>query len=101
MAAYVIVNVEVQDPALYEEYKKASSWIVPKHGGKFIARGGKVEVLEGDWQPRRVVILEFENADEARAWYRSEDYREPMALRHALRGSLVPSRASRRAAGRL
>ena len=90
MAAYVIVDVDVHDPALYEEYKKASTRSAAGHGARFIVRGGAVEVLEGDWHPKRLVVLEFESAEAARAWYRSDDYREAMAIRQrASTGSLV------------
>ena len=59
MAAYVIVEIEVTDPVGYEEYKKVASATVEKYGGKYIVRGGATEVLEGNWKPKRIVVLEF------------------------------------------
>ncbi len=81
MSAYIIVNVDVKDPTLYEEYRKLVPASIEKYGGKFVARGGKHEVLEGEWQPNRLVILEFPSYDQAQAWYHSEEYREPKAMR--------------------
>jgi uncharacterized protein (DUF1330 family) len=83
MSAYVIVEIEVQDPAGYEEYKKLAGATVDAHGGKYIVRGGKTEVLEGDWQPKRIVVLEFESMDRAKEWLNCEEYREPRKRRHA------------------
>ena len=90
MAAYVILDIEVVDPALYEVYKKSSTQAAASFGGKFIVRGGKAETLEGDRQPHRVVVLEFANAERARAWWSSEEYREPKAIRQrAARTSMI------------
>ncbi len=90
MAAYVILDVEVTDPALYEEYKKLSGPALASFGGRFLARGGAVEVLEGDWRPSRVVVAEFPDAAHARAWWTSEIYREAKAIRRsASRGSMI------------
>ena len=90
MAAYVILDIEVVDPALYEEYKKASTQAAAQYGGTFIVRGGKAEALEGDRKPHRVVVLEFANAEQARAWWSSEEYREPKAIRQrAARTSMI------------
>ena len=67
MPAYIIVEIEILDPVGYEEYKKLAGATVEKYGGKYIVRGGKAEVLEGDWQPKRIVVLEFESAERAKA----------------------------------
>jgi uncharacterized protein (DUF1330 family) len=83
MSAYVIVEIDVQDPVGYEEYKKHAAATVHAHGGKYIVRGGKTEVLEGDWQPKRIVILEFPSMDRAKEWLNCEEYREPRKMRHA------------------
>jgi len=83
MAAYVVLNVEVTDPARYPEYVKVAGATVEKYGGRFIVRGGKAEKLEGQIEPKRVVILEFPSAERAKAWYNSEEYREPKAIRQA------------------
>ena len=82
MAAYLVLDIEVTDPAGYEEYKKLAPQAVAKYGGKYIARGGKVENLEGDWNPSRVVILEFPSAEQAKAWINSPEYAPARALRH-------------------
>ena len=83
MAAYVIVNIEVTDPVRYEEYKKLALATVTAHGGRYIARGGRAESLEGSWQPRRVVLLEFPSAQHAKTWWGSEAYKPAKALRQA------------------
>ena len=82
MAAYVIVEIEIVDPVGYEEYKKQAAATVHKYGGKYIVRGGKTEVLEGDWKPKRIVVLEFPTMDRAKEWLNCEEYREPRKLRH-------------------
>jgi uncharacterized protein (DUF1330 family) len=83
MAAYIIVNVEVVDQAGYEDYKQAVGPTIEAYGGRYLARGGRVEVLEGDWLPKRFVIVEFPNAERARAWWESAEYAAPKAVRHA------------------
>jgi uncharacterized protein (DUF1330 family) len=83
MSAYVILDIEVTDPVLYEEYKKKSTGAAAAFGGRFVVRGGKTEVWEGDWKPSRVVVLEFESVSSAREWYDSELYRPARALREA------------------
>ena len=83
MAAYVIVEIEVVDPVGYEEYKKQAAATVDKYGGKYIVRGGKTEVLEGDWKPKRIVVLEFPTMERAKEWLNSPEYREPRKQRHA------------------
>ncbi len=82
MAAYVIVEIDIVDPVGYEEYKKQASASVTKYGGKYIVRGGATEVLEGDWKPRRIVVLEFESMQRAKDWLNCEEYREPRKMRH-------------------
>lgn len=84
MAAYVIAQVDVTDPERYVEYRKMVPASVEAYGGKFIARGGKAEVLEGEKQlPERLVIIEFESMERAKAWWASEEYREAKTLRQA------------------
>ena len=83
MTAFVIVDIDVHDPVGYEEYKKLAPAAVAHYGGKYIARGGKTETLEGDWSPSRLVILEFENSEQAKKWLYSEEYREARKMRHA------------------
>lgn len=90
MAAYVIANVEITDPEAYEEYRRAVPETIERYGGRFLVRGGASEVLEGDWQPKRIVVLEFPDADAARRWYSSDEYRPLIEIRRrASRGSLV------------
>src|SRR6185503_16274548 len=74
MAAYVIGEIEVTDPASYEDYRKQVLATIQKYGGKFLARGGSVEALEGGWAPKRLVLLEFPSIDQLRKWYRSPEY---------------------------
>jgi uncharacterized protein (DUF1330 family) len=81
MAAYVILDIDVTDPVRYEDYKRASTEVVARYGGKFLVRGGKHELLEGGWDPHRLVVLEFQNAAKARAWWTSEDYAKAKAIR--------------------
>ena len=73
-SAYIIANVRVTDPAQYEEYKQLSSLAINAHGAEVCVRGGAVEVLEGDWQPDRVVVLKFASLEQARAFYDSAEY---------------------------
>jgi uncharacterized protein (DUF1330 family) len=81
MSAYVIVDVEVTDPARYQDYRAMVPASLAKYGGRFVVRGGAHQVLEGDWQPTRVVVLEFPSVEQARRWYDSEEYRPAKALR--------------------
>jgi uncharacterized protein (DUF1330 family) len=90
MAAYLMGEIEVTDPATYEEYRKQVLAVVTKYGGRFIVRGGKVETLEGGWSPKRVVALEFPSLEQARSFYRSPEYAPLIALRQkASRGKLI------------
>jgi uncharacterized protein (DUF1330 family) len=82
MPAYVIVEIDIVDPVGYEEYKKLAGATVEKYGGRYIVRGGKVETLEGDWSPKRIVVLEFESTQRAKEWLDCEEYREPRKMRH-------------------
>lgn len=81
MAAYVIVEVEVTDPATYEAYKKLTPATLKAYDGKFIVRGGAYETLEGDWQPNRIVLLEFPSVERAKAWWNSPEYTEAKEIR--------------------
>jgi uncharacterized protein (DUF1330 family) len=83
MSTYVIVEIDVTDPVGFEEYKKQAAATVHQHGGKYIVRGGKAEVLEGDWNPKRIVILEFPTMERAKEWLNCAEYREPRKLRQA------------------
>ena len=90
MAAYVIGEIEVTDPATYEDYRKQVLATVTQYGGRFIVRGGKVEPLEGGWSPKRMVALEFPSMEQAHKWYRSSEYAPLIKLRQkASRGKLI------------
>jgi uncharacterized protein (DUF1330 family) len=75
MPAYVIVDCEVTDTVRYEIYKSLAPPAIAKYGGRYLVRGGETTVLEGDWQPSRVVVLEFKDAETARRFYDSPEYR--------------------------
>ena len=81
MPAYVIVETDVTDPEQYEQYKAASPAAIAAGGGRFLVRGGELAVLEGDWQPSRLVMLEFADLEAAKRWYASEAYQETKKLR--------------------
>ena len=87
MSAYIIVEVEIKDPIKYEDYKKLTPATLAAYGGKFIVRGGKAELLEGEKKPERVVILEFESLEKAKAWWDSPEYNKAKKLRHAAANS--------------
>ena len=81
MPAYVIVETEVHDAEQYDRYKAVAPDAVHAGGGRFVARGGELAVLEGDWEPSRLVVLEFPDLEAAKAFYDSETYQEAKALR--------------------
>jgi len=81
MTAYVIANVHVTEPSQYEEYKRLSSIAMRAHGAEVCVRGGKVDVLEGDWTPDRVVVLKFPSVEKARAFYESTEYTKARVAR--------------------
>jgi uncharacterized protein (DUF1330 family) len=81
MAAYVIAEVNVNDAALYDEYRRQVPATVEKYGGRFLVRGGAVETKEGGWAPPRLVVLEFPSMARARQWYASPEYAPLLALR--------------------
>ena len=83
MPAYVVVQIEVHDAERYEEYKALAPASIAAYGGKYIVRGGKTTVLEGTWDPKRLVILEFPTTEWAQAWWNSEEYAPGKALRQA------------------
>jgi len=81
MTAYVIVDIEVTDPENYETVKNLTPPIVAKYGGQYLSRGGYTEVIEGDWEPKRLVILAFENAEQVKKWINSPEFAPIRALR--------------------
>jgi uncharacterized protein (DUF1330 family) len=95
--AYVIVETDITDPEQYEKYKAATPGAIAAGGGRFLVRGGELAVLEGDWQPSRLVMLEFKDLAAAKLWYRSEAYQEAKKLARVLRTfASSPRRASTR-----
>jgi uncharacterized protein (DUF1330 family) len=82
MPAYVIVNIDVKDPVRYEEYKRRAAPTVAAFDGRYIVRGGPAEVVEGEWMPKRVVVLEFPSLARAREWLHSPEYAPARAIRH-------------------
>ena len=90
MAGYVIADVDVKDAEAYDEYRKLVAPTIEKYGGKFVVRGGAHEVMEGDWAPHRIIILEFDSVARAKEWYNSEDYAPALAIRlKATESSLI------------
>jgi uncharacterized protein (DUF1330 family) len=90
MPAYLFANIEVTDPVLYEEYRKGVPATIAQYGGRYVARGGAAEGLEGGYAPKRVVILEFPTLERAKAWWDSPEYRPLRAIRQrASRGDLI------------
>lgn len=87
MPGYLIANVDVTDPVRYENYKRLVPPTIAEFGGRYLARGGEVQVLEGDWNPSRLVIVEFPSAERARAWWESVLYADAKALRQATANS--------------
>lgn len=83
MSAYVVVQVEIKDPVRYENYRRMVPPTIEQYGGRFVVRGGKVHTMEGDWAPKRFVLVEFPSVERAKAWWDSPEYREARDLRWA------------------
>lgn len=81
MAAYILVDARISDQAQYERYRADAPAVIAKYGGRYLVRGGATTVLEGDWQPHRVVVLEFPTVDAARRFYDSPEYRALRTIR--------------------
>ena len=81
-SAYIIANVEVTNPTQYEDYKKWSSAAMQAHGAEVCVRGGKIEVLEGDWEPQRIVVLKFASVEAAKAFHDSPEDGKARDSRH-------------------
>jgi len=81
MPAYVIADVTVTDPERYPDYVRLVPATLEPFGGRFIVRGGSVEVAEGEWRPQRLVVIEFPSLDRAKAWYESPEYGPARELR--------------------
>ena len=83
MSAYLIAEVEVTDPAVFEQYRAGVPATIAAYGGKYLVRGGALEALEGTWQPKRVIILQFDSMARLKEWYQSKEYAPLIALRKA------------------
>ena len=83
MAAYVVVQVDVKDPVRYADYRQMVPASLEKYGGRFLVRGGQTHTMEGDWAPKRFVLVEFPTVEQAKAWWASPEYAEAKALRQA------------------
>jgi uncharacterized protein (DUF1330 family) len=81
MAAYIVVDIDIHNAPGLEEYRRLVPGTVAKYGGRFVVRGGAFQVLEGGWQPKRLVLLEFPSTEQAKRWYDSEEYRPLKAMR--------------------
>jgi uncharacterized protein (DUF1330 family) len=81
MPAYMIIDIDVFDPAGFAEYREAVVPLVEKYDGKYIAVSDCVETLEGDWRPQRIVVIEFPSMDRATEWLGCEEYRQPCLIR--------------------
>ena len=81
MAAYLIVDIQVTDPAVFDEYKRRVPASIAAYGGRYLTRGGPTEVLEGSWRPRRTVILEFPSMANLKRWWDSPEYQELCDIR--------------------
>jgi uncharacterized protein (DUF1330 family) len=90
MPAYIIVDIDIHDKDLYEEYKKLTPATLALYGGRFVVRGGPTQILEGDWQPGRLVILEFDTPEQAKKWWDSPEYTPAKEIRQrAARTNMV------------
>ena len=83
MSAYVIAEIEVTDPEAFEEYRKLVPPTIAAFGGRYVVRGGAIDSREGGWQPKRIVVIEFDDVARAKAWHDSDLYAPARALREA------------------
>jgi uncharacterized protein (DUF1330 family) len=81
MAAYLVVDIEITNPAQFEEYKKLAPAAIAKYGGRYIIRGGDYETVEGNWKPQRITIVEFDSMEKAKAFYTSPEYKVAIKAR--------------------
>jgi uncharacterized protein (DUF1330 family) len=90
MSAYVISEVEILDRQLIDEYRTLAQATIAQYGGHYIARGGAIETIEGDWRPKHIVIVEFPSMEKAREWYNSPEHAQALKVRqHVLRRRLI------------
>lgn len=83
MSAYVIAEVEITDPGRFEEYRRLVPPTIEAFGGRYVVRGGAIDGREGGWQPKRIVVIEFDDVERAKAWHDSDLYAPARALREA------------------
>jgi uncharacterized protein (DUF1330 family) len=81
MPAYIIVDVKINNPGDYEEYKRLTPASIEAYQGSFIVRGGRTETLEGDWSPGRIVVVKFPDNERARQWWNSPEYAPAKLIR--------------------
>jgi uncharacterized protein (DUF1330 family) len=90
MSAYVIPDVEILNPDLIRHYRALAQESTMQYGGRYLARGGTIDAVEGGWAPKNIVIVEFPSMAQARAWYRSPEYAAALKIRqHALDRKLI------------
>ena len=90
MAAYIVAQLKVHDPAMFQRYREAVTPLIDRFGGRYRVRGGELEVLEGDWPLPRLVIIEFQSQDAARLFYESPEYQQILPLRQeSARGTVA------------
>ena len=90
MAAYVISEVDPRDPVGWETYRSMAAKTIAQYGGRYLVRGGEVQTLEGAWNPRDIIIVEFRSMEQARAWYQSPEYASALEVRDvALKRNLI------------
>lgn len=82
MAAYLISTIDITDPQSYEEYRKLVAPVLQQYGGRFLVRGGTIHHIEGAWQPRRVVVVEFDSVEKAKAFNDAPEYAHAKSIRH-------------------
>ena len=83
MPAYIIAEIQVTDPTAYEGYRPLAAASIARFGGRYVVRGGKLDLLEGEPVPGRIVVIKFLDADAARRWYRSEEYQKALRIRQS------------------
>ena len=89
MPAYMLVDLDIHDPSEFAEYRTNVPALIAKHGGEYLVRGGDFEVIEGDWQPHRLVLFRFPDRAAIRAFFADPDYADLMALRKRTCNSVV------------
>jgi uncharacterized protein (DUF1330 family) len=90
MSAYIISDVTIRDSEAMQIYRTRAAASIARYGGRYLARGGAVSLLEGDWTPQTIIVVEFPDVEQARTWYRSPEYASALAMRdEALSRNLI------------